>query len=187
MCRAAMNSKVKKIISHMDTIGRINVEARNQLGQIPLEKWALSHDGGRRLGIMTTNMFEVFNGVLKGVRNLPITALLQLTFYRVNNYFTVRREHGASRLASGEEFIPHIDAKIKAKVVKAGSHKVVLYDHVEKRFHVKTRHSVGSSNRKPRTYHVNLQRRSCKCNKTLLLGFPCSHIFVACHCQLIDF
>ncbi|RVX23790.1 Serine/threonine-protein phosphatase 7 long form-like [Vitis vinifera] len=64
MCRAAMESKLKKFISHMDTIGRINVEARN-----------------------------------------------------------CQAEHGASRLASGEEFTPHIDAKIKAKVVKAGSHE----------------------------------------------------------------
>ena len=31
MCRAAMESKVKKFISHMDTIERINVEARNWL------------------------------------------------------------------------------------------------------------------------------------------------------------
>ncbi|RVW84296.1 Serine/threonine-protein phosphatase 7 long form-like [Vitis vinifera] len=97
----------------------------------------------------------------KGARTLPITALVQLTFYRVNSYFTVRREHGASRLASGEEFTPHIDAKIKAKVVKAGAHEVRLYDHVAGRFHVKTRHSVGSSNRKPRTYHVTLQTGSC--------------------------
>ncbi|RVW68072.1 hypothetical protein CK203_064579 [Vitis vinifera] len=187
MCRAAMESKVKKLISHMDTIGRINAEARNWLEQIPLEKWALSYDGGRRYGIMTTNMSEVFNGVLKGARNLPITTLVQLTFYRVNSYFTVRREHGANRLASGEEFTPHIDAKIKAKVVKAGAHEVLLYDHVAGRFHVKTRHSVGSSNRKPRTYHVTLQTGSCTCNKTLLLGFPCLHILAACHCRAIDF
>ena len=76
MCRVAMESKVKKIISHMDTIGQINVEARNWLEQIPLEKWALSHDGGRRYRIMTTNMSKVFNGVLKGARNLLITALV---------------------------------------------------------------------------------------------------------------
>ena len=62
-----------------------------------------------------------------------------------------------------------------------------MYNHVEGRFHVKTRHSVGSSNRKPRTYHVNLQMRSCTCNKTLLLRFPCSHILVASHCWSIDF
>ena len=69
----------------MDTIGQINVEAKNWLEHILLEKCALSHDGGRRLGIMTTNMSEVFNGVLKGARNLPITALVQLTFYWVNS------------------------------------------------------------------------------------------------------
>ena len=137
MCRAAMESKVKKFISHMDTIGRINADARNWLEQIPLGKWALSHDGGQRYGIMITNMSKVFNCVLKGAHNLPITALVQLTFYRVNSYFTVRREHGASRLALGEEFTPHIDAKIKAKVVKTGSHEVLLYDHVAGRFHVK--------------------------------------------------
>ena len=39
---------------------------------------------------MTTNMSGVFNGVLKGAHNLPITTLVQLTFYRVNNYFTVK-------------------------------------------------------------------------------------------------
>ncbi|KAL6323508.1 hypothetical protein AAG906_039085 [Vitis piasezkii] len=182
MCRAAMESKVKKFISQMDTIDWINAEARNWLEHIPLEKWAFLHDGGRRYGIMTTNMSKVFNGVLKGAHNLPITALVQLTLYRVNNYFTVRREHGVSQLTLGEEFTPYIEAKIKAKVVKAGSHEVVLYDHVDRRFHLKTRHSVGSNNRKPCTYHVTLQTGSCTCNKTLLLGFPCLHILAACHC-----
>ncbi|RVW38957.1 hypothetical protein CK203_073628 [Vitis vinifera] len=153
----------------MDTIGQINAEARNWLEQIPLEKWALSHDGGRRYRIMTTNMSKVFNGVLKGARNLPIIALVQLTFYRVNSYFTVRREHGANRLTSGEEFTPYIDTKIKAKVVKAGSHEVVLYDHVRDVFMLKLdtllEAVIGNC-----THHVNLQRRSCTYMDTRL--FP---------------
>ena len=49
--------------------------------------WALSHDGGKRYRIMTTNMSEVFNSVLKGARSLPLTALVQLTFSHLNNYF----------------------------------------------------------------------------------------------------
>ena len=65
-----------------------------------------------------------------------------------------------------------LTSKIKAKVVKAGSHEVLLYDHVQGLFHVKVRCFVGSSNRKPRTYHVNLRTGSCTCTKTLLLGFP---------------
>ncbi|KAL6335901.1 hypothetical protein AAG906_003526 [Vitis piasezkii] len=55
-------------------------------------------------------------------RSFPITAFVQLTFYRVNNYFVVRREHGASRLASGKEYTLYVDAKINANVVKTGSH-----------------------------------------------------------------
>ncbi|GAV69652.1 hypothetical protein CFOL_v3_13153 [Cephalotus follicularis] len=39
-------------------------------------KWTLLYDQGRRWGDMTINMVEIFNGVLKGARGLPITALV---------------------------------------------------------------------------------------------------------------
>ena len=71
----------------MDTIRRINLEAQRWLEVIPLEKWALSHDGGQRYGIMTTNMSKVFNSVLKGARSLSTTALVQLTFFGSINLF----------------------------------------------------------------------------------------------------
>ena len=54
----------------MDTISQIIVEVRNWLEHIPFEKLELLHDGGRRYGIMTTNMSEVFSGFLKGAHNL---------------------------------------------------------------------------------------------------------------------
>ena len=76
VCRAAVVTTPRKMNMHMATIGRINPEAQQWLEAIPLPLWALSHDGGRRYGIMTTNMSEVFNSVLKGARSLPITALV---------------------------------------------------------------------------------------------------------------
>ena len=60
----------------MNTIGRINSEALQWLEAVPFQLWALSHNGGRRYGLMTTNISEVFNGVLKGARSLPVTALV---------------------------------------------------------------------------------------------------------------
>ena len=78
---------------------------------------------------MATNMYEVFNSVLKGARSLPVTALVQLTFFRLNSYFVTRREQGYNRLASNEQYTPYVDAKIKAHVVKAGLFEIVLYDH----------------------------------------------------------
>ena len=55
-----------------------------------LSKWAHAHDTGARYGIMTSNMSEVYNGVLKGVRALPITALIEETWNRTLSYFADR-------------------------------------------------------------------------------------------------
>ena len=100
------------------------------LEAILFQLWALSHDGGRRYEIMTTNMSEVFNSVFKGARSLPFIALVQLTFFRLNSYFVARREQGANRLAFDEQFTPYVVARIQGRVVKAGSMEIVLYDHI---------------------------------------------------------
>ena len=110
VCRVALATTQRKFNRHKATIWRINSEAQQWLEAIPLQLWALSQDGGRRYGIMTTNMFEVFNNVLKGACNLPITTLVQLTFFHLNSYFVVRREQGVNRLASDEKYTPYVDA-----------------------------------------------------------------------------
>ena len=69
---------------------------------------------------MTTNMFELFNSVLKGTWSLLVTALVQLTFLHINSYFVARRKQGANILTSDEQYTPHVDAKIKAHAVKVG-------------------------------------------------------------------
>ena len=117
---------------------------------------------------MTTHMSEVFNSVLKGAHSLPITALVQLTFFQLNSYFVVRREQGANQLASNEEYTPYVAAMIKANVVKAGSHEIVLYDHIRGQFHVKTNKSTKSSSTRGRTYRINLLEYACTCGKTLI-------------------
>ena len=102
VCRAALACTQLKFNKHMTTIRKINSETQQWLGAILFQLWALSHDGGRRYEIMTTNMSKVFNSVLKGARSLPFTTLVQLTFFRLNNYFVVGREQGANRLAPDE-------------------------------------------------------------------------------------
>nr|CAN72488.1 hypothetical protein VITISV_020886 [Vitis vinifera] len=160
---------------------------RTKLEAIPFEKWALSHDRGRIYDIMTTNMSEVFNSVLKRARSLPVTVLVQLKFFRLNSYFVLRREQGANQLASNEEHTSYVDAKIKTNVVKAGSHEIVLYDHIQGQFHVKTSKGTKSISIGGRTYRVNLHEHECMCGKTLIYGFPCSHILAACHFRSVDF
>ena len=124
-------------------------------------------------------MSEVFNSVLKGACSLPLTALVQLTFSRLNSYFVARREQGADRLASDEQFTPYVDAQIQGRVVKAGSMEIILYDHIQGRFHVKSRSG--------RIHHLNLNDKKCTCGKTLIYGFPCNHIIVAFQHRCVDF
>ena len=163
----------------MATIERINFEEQQWLEAIPFQLWALSHDEGRRYGIMTTNMSEVCNSVLKGAHSLPFTALVQLTFFRFNSYFVAIREQGANRLSFDEQFTPYVDAQIQGHVVKAGSMEIVLYNHIQGRFHIKLRSG--------RTRCLNLHDQECTCGKTLIYGFPCNHIIAACQHRCVDF
>ena len=128
---------------------------------------------------MTTNISEVFNSVLKGAHSLLVTALVQLTFFRLNSYFVARRELGANRLASANHFTPYVDAQIQGRVVKVGSMEIVLYDHVKGRFHVKSRSG--------RTHCLILHEKKCTRGKTLIYGFPCSYIITACQHRCVDF
>ena len=112
VCRAALASTERKFNKHMTTIWRINSETQQWLEAIPFQLWDLSHDGCRRYGIMTTNISKVFNSVLKGAHSLPVIALVQLTFFRLNSYFVARKKLGANKLASDEQFTPYVDAQI---------------------------------------------------------------------------
>ncbi|KAL0354220.1 UNVERIFIED_CONTAM: hypothetical protein Sangu_1003300 [Sesamum angustifolium] len=67
--------QLRKFNRIMEEIKKQSVKAFAYLDQIKKEKWTGSHDGGWRCGILTTNMSECINGVLKGARRLPVSAL----------------------------------------------------------------------------------------------------------------
>ena len=52
-----------------------------------LDKWTQAHDGGRRYEAMTTNIFECFNGVLKGAHSLPIAAMVEFIWCKLVAHF----------------------------------------------------------------------------------------------------
>jgi hypothetical protein len=53
-----------------------------------ITKWAPAYDEGeQRYGHMTSNMAECFNNMIRGVRALPMTTIVQYTFDKMNEYF----------------------------------------------------------------------------------------------------
>jgi hypothetical protein len=68
-------------------------------------KWALAFDErGSRYGIMTINISEVFNFVLKGIRALPVSGIVDYTFHKCNEYFVNRWEKVRQSMAKGESW-----------------------------------------------------------------------------------
>ncbi|KAL0356133.1 UNVERIFIED_CONTAM: hypothetical protein Sradi_4060200 [Sesamum radiatum] len=76
--RAGSEYQIRKFNRIMEEIKSQNIAAFEFLDKINKEKWTASHDGGWRTGILTTNMSECINGVLKGARRLPLTAKIIL-------------------------------------------------------------------------------------------------------------
>src|ERR1041384_8758256 len=57
----------------------------------PMEKWTLIKDEeGARYGIMTTNLVEVYNWIIRGVRSMPLVIIIEFFLYRTTDYFRNR-------------------------------------------------------------------------------------------------
>ena len=72
------------------------------LMEISLEKWTVSHDGGKRWGVLTTNLSESFNGVLKKARGLSVTSMVRLSLEQTVERYT-RRSKKAQQLLEQDE------------------------------------------------------------------------------------
>lgn len=105
---------------------------KNFLQSAPLSKWSLTHDvGGRRFSMMTTNISEVYNNVLKGARSVPMTAIMELTFYRTNEYFRQMRGVANALNAQGEVWVEEIKEHIQRKRNKSNQHHIRDFDDVQ--------------------------------------------------------
>ncbi|RYR01519.1 hypothetical protein Ahy_B06g080397 [Arachis hypogaea] len=109
----------------------------NWLNRIPREQYALAFDGGYRWGHMTTNLVECINSVLKGARNLPITALVKATFYRLNELFTRKRAEAEARINAGHVFSEVVTSKLHANQLASGNIQVSCFDRQNEVFEVR--------------------------------------------------
>ena len=62
---------------HMRHLEDIDIRTHRYLMEANSDKWARSHFSGMRYNIMTTNIVECMNGVLRDARSIPIVPLLE--------------------------------------------------------------------------------------------------------------
>ena len=61
-----------------------------------MSKWSFFHDGGHRYELTNTNLAEVFNYMMNGVRFVLSKTLVEFTLYLVNYYFVQRCERASA-------------------------------------------------------------------------------------------
>ncbi|XP_061362500.1 uncharacterized protein LOC133306222 [Gastrolobium bilobum] len=139
---------------------------------IPKEKWSRAYDiEGRRYGHMTTNLAESVNRVLKGARNMPITAWVKHTYSRLVHYFVERGTNAVANLESAYRHCKNVVELVKKNQVDAIGHHVRAYNVEHTVFEV----DAGWE----RSYSVNLPQIFCQCGKFKAFKYPCSHAAAA--------
>lgn len=164
---------------YLNEIRMSNAEAGAWLDNIPLEKWTRAFDGGCRWGHMTTNLVESMNGVFKGIRNRPVTALVRATYFRMASLFAIRGKRWSAVSQSGQLFSESCMKVMKDESIKASTHAVTVFDRHRLTFSVQETmdHNEGRPNL---SYAVRLSNGWCDCGKFQAFRMPCSHVIAAC-------
>ncbi|CAN6290558.1 unnamed protein product [Urochloa humidicola] len=153
----------------------------------PKEKWALLYDTyGARWGIMTSNLAEVYNWVIRGLRGLPLVAIVEGMLNGVVQYYRKRRLAAVAHCATVQTpYCKKMYENLEKSVGKAAHHIVVPFGNVDNRFQVTCRAKGGLGRETTMiTHNVNLGRQfngwaECECNKPTLLHVPCSHVIAS--------
>ncbi|KAL8504277.1 hypothetical protein ACS0TY_022859 [Phlomoides rotata] len=156
--------------------------AHEYLRRIDVTKWTFSHDGGHRYGVMTTNISEAINGVLKGTRRLPITAIVSATFTRSKNAFREREVVAMNLQQRNQAWPDDVFNRIASNNSVGTRHSVDLYNHSRQTASV-TVHVPGT---RSRTFRVSLLERACDCGQWRLSGIPCSHALAVIRQYVLD-
>ncbi|CAO1946211.1 unnamed protein product [Urochloa humidicola] len=151
----------------------------------PRENWSLLYDeGGARYGIMTTNLAEVYNWVLRGVRGLPLVGIVEFFLYRTMKYFREWYAAAAKTMVDdqkvyGYKMTEYMDKAFK----KARMHRVSGVGAIERRYEILCRDKGRLGGRRERHTQeciISNDGCVCSCHKPRLLHKPCTHVIAAC-------
>ena len=151
----------------------------------PKEKWALLYDtNGARYGIMTTNLAEVYNWVIRGLRGLPLVAIVEGILHGTCKYFRERYAIAVSAMSDATlVYSSFMTAYMHGKIQKASLHRARPMGTAENRFEILCRDRNRRGGNRERIVQECVLRNDeaiCSCMKPKLLHRPCSHVIAAC-------
>jgi hypothetical protein len=150
------------------------------------EKWALAYDkGGMRYGYMTSNMTEIFNSILRGVRSLSVTAITSFTFYKCNEWFVKHLVNAQMVQTHHSNYVvaPNIYLDNKRYEAHAQGMHANCFDMEAQKYEVLEGGGTtfGSEHHEAKRFTVNLSENTCTCDVAQLIHVPCPHIIIVCN------
>ncbi|KAJ3678781.1 hypothetical protein LUZ61_021322 [Rhynchospora tenuis] len=156
--------------------------------------WAQAFDKGHRWGLMTSNGSESLNSIFRVERRLPVTAIVEGTFYKCANWMNKRTQLVLERHRLVEIWPKRIEDKLKKHSDKADSMSTTTFRLDLGTFIVKARgeyrdgHGFEVSKYRveipPEMVQTDPQlpftHTKCSCQKPQLTGIPCAHVIAVC-------
>ena len=173
MWRAATTHQVRKFEALMWEIQEENREAYEYLMRIPLDKWTVSHDNGKRWGVLTTNLSESFNGLLKKARGLPVTAMVRLSLEQTVERYTRRCQKTHQLVEQKELWTSSFKKKWEKNYENSKRHFVYDWNISTGVYEVRSIQTDGIGGN---PHCISLSEKKCDCEKWANLHFPCSHV-----------
>jgi hypothetical protein len=152
----------------------------------PKEKWALLYDtDGARYGIMTTNFAEIYNWVLRGVRGLPLVAIVEFIVRGCTDYFRDPFTKNQAFMQDPNRYFEKMMIKyMTKKAASAQLHHVRQWGTQERKFEVAPKDRARRGMRRQTPVKECILKFDgiccCSCMRPKLLHIPCSHVMAAC-------
>ncbi|KAL4566685.1 hypothetical protein LXL04_030806 [Taraxacum kok-saghyz] len=165
----------RKFVRYMREIKEINLEAWEYLKQIKRSQWCLLYDNHHRWGFLTTNISESMNHALRGARQLPIRACIDLTFNRTVQLF---RKHSDIAMNCNTPLPSRMWRLFGKRDIHAQSHNLSEFDYNEGVYRIVTKLQISETG--GNTHTVQNFQHTCTCGKWQMERFPCSHALAVC-------
>ncbi|XP_016204359.1 uncharacterized protein LOC107644915 [Arachis ipaensis] len=184
MINAAYSKSQREFAHYFCRLRGENVAITNWLEEMSRLQWVQYADEGRRFSHMTTNIFEFINAVMKGSRNLPITALVKSSYFHLGELFGRKGSEALAQLQVGAEFSQTFMKAIEFNSKHVNTMNVYQFDLSRINFTVEELAAVPGS--RQQNYQVLLDEGKCDCGYFQALHLPCRHVFAACSHARLD-
>ena len=166
VAKAARTFRMQDFYIIFNDIKDMDARCAEYLLEIGLEHWARAHFPGNRYNIMTSNLAESWNAVLREAREFPVIPLIDFIRTKLTEWFATRREAANKNKGS---VTPKVAGMLTKNFEIGGGYQVTLIAEDE----YEVRNKTGGS------FHVDLAKKTCSCSEFQMLAIPCSHAVAA--------